>query len=198
MTTGRAVSPVIGIIFMVAVTVIVAGTASVSFLIFAQELEEPAPTVVADAEFEAREEVEPHWRFTITHRGGDNIDVGNLEIKLVDNFGGKAKRVYPQSFSVGQTIRLGLWGSPDRANETSCVRLPETAPGVTNDQLDGYRDSKYATEVRVVVVHQPSNSVMDQVTVDLSEMPRRFTGNERLFLIDGSKPSFGCDDYRWR
>ena len=198
MPNGRAVSPVVAVILMVAVTVILAGTVSVFALGFIEDIREPSPTLAVEAEFEAREDIEPHWRFTITHISGDNIDAENLEIRLVDNLGGKAERVYPRSFSVGKTIRMGLWGSPNRANETSCVSLPETAPGVTNDQLDGYRDSKHANEVRVVVVHQPSRSVMDQVTVDLSQMPRRFTGDNRLFLIDGSRPSFGCDDYRWR
>jgi flagellin-like protein len=182
MPNGRAVSPVVAVILMVAVTVILAGTVSVFALGFVEDIREPSPTLGVEAEFEAREDIEPHWRFTITHISGDNIDAENLEIRLVDNLGGKAERVYPRSFSAGKTIRMGLWGSPNRANETSCVSLPETAPGVTNDQL----------------VHQPSRSVMDQVTVDLSQMPRRFTGDNRLFLIDGSRPSFGCDDYRWR
>lgn len=195
LSSDSAATPVVGIILIVAIAVILAASILVFVLDFTEDVDESAPAVSVEAEFDARDDVDPHWIFTIRHTNGDNIDPGELKIRLVDDTGGRAERVYPNAFTAGTEIRMQLWGSPSRADTSSCILPPETAPGVVNDQLDGWEEPAHASEVTVVAIHEPSNSVMDIVTVDLSEEPDRFTGDKRTYLIDGSKPSFGCDDY---
>ena len=191
--SDRADSSTTGTILMVATAVLVAGVLGTAVLDVAGVLEEPAPEVAVDAEFEARDTVDPHWVFEITHEAGDTVDADELTIRLVDNFGGTAERTYPRTFASGETIQAGLWGSPSRASGANCLAGPNM-PNGNNDQLDGFNDPKHASIVRVVVVHEPSNSVMDRHTIELGEMPRRFTGQERHYIVDGSKQSYNCGD----
>jgi hypothetical protein len=179
---------------MVATAFVVAGTLSVAAFDVADEVREPAPEVAVDASFVARDDVDPHWVFRITHEAGDNLGAGDLRIRLVDDRGGSATGVYPERVTAGQTIRVGLWGSPSRASGGDCLVDPVAAPGAGDNQLDGFGDPASASTVRVVAVHEPSGAVMDETVVDLSEMPRRFDGPERHYLADGSEPSFGCED----
>lgn len=77
----RAVTPVIAIIFMVAVLFVLAVTISVSFFGVIDDINEPAPNVAdTNGEFE----LEGYWGGTqivqITHVAGDNIDVEKIEI----------------------------------------------------------------------------------------------------------------------
>lgn len=193
-STDRGASSTVGTILMVATALIAATTLGLAAFGIADELDQPAPEVAVDAEFEVREPLDPHWIFEITHKAGDTVSAGELRIRLVDNFGNRAERVYPRQFDAGDTIRVGLWGSPGRAGKSGvdCTARPRSASGAGNDQLVG--GNPVATTVRVAVVHEPSESVMDRVTVDLGDFPRRFGTR----LIDGSKPSIGCNDVQWR
>lgn len=179
---------------MVALTIVVGGVLGVFVIDLVEDLDDPAPKVAVEASFDARGPLDPHWIFTIRHVSGNTIDAGELELRLVDDFGNKASATHPESFSAGQEIRMGLWGSPNRADNSGmdCTQKPIDPPGANNDQLVGA--SPPAENVDIVVVHQPSNSVMDRVEVDLGEYPNRYGTR----LLDGSKPSFNCNDYRWQ
>jgi FlaG/FlaF family flagellin (archaellin) len=189
----RSTSSSVGVILMVVVTIIVGTILGVFALDFGEDTRDPAPEVAVEATFDARGSLDPHWTFTIRHVSGDRIEPGDLELRLVDEFGNTASQVYPESFSAGQEIRMGLWGSPNRANTNGvdCTLKPEAAPGYNNQQLVGANPP--ADEVDVVVVHEPSDSVMDRVEVGLSDYPNRYGTR----LLDNSNPSFGCNDVDW-
>jgi FlaG/FlaF family flagellin (archaellin) len=193
LSSERSTSSSIGVILIVAVTIIIGAVLGVFALDLAEETKDPAPEVSVEATFDARASLDPHWIFTIRHVSGDNIEAGELELRLVDEFGNKASRIYPESYSAGQEIRMGLWGSPNRANQNGvdCTLNPEAAPGYNNQQLVGANPP--ADEVDIVVVHKPSNSVMDRVEVDLGDYPNRFGTR----LLDKSAPSFDCNDVDW-
>ncbi|MEZ3143798.1 type IV pilin [Halobaculum sp. MBLA0143] len=194
----RAVSPVIGVILLVAIVVILAAVLGAAVFGLA-DTTQPTPTVIAEASFEARESVDPHWVFRLEHVGGDGISAGELTVRLVgEPGGGTAEATYPMSFGVGDTLQVGLWGSPSRASNVDCTAEPgDGPPGAGNNQLDGYRDPAHDETVRIVLIHEPSRAVVERLTVDLGAEDRRFTGDERHFLVDGAVPSFGCDDYDW-
>ena len=193
-SAARSQSDVIGVLLITAVAVILGATVAVVALDIGEELNQPQPEVSVEASFEAREELDPHWTFTIRHVSGDNIDGGELKLRLVDGFGNESVGTYPGSFTAGDTIRMGLWGSPDRADLTgvNCARKPEEAPGYSNQQLVDVDPP--ADKVDVVVVHEPTNAVMDRVEVDLGEYPGRYGTR----LLDKSGPSFDCNDVKWR
>jgi len=69
---GRAVSPVIGVILMVAITVILAAVIG-TFVLGLGDSVESAPQASFDFDYDGND-------VTIKHRGGDNIDPDNIEI----------------------------------------------------------------------------------------------------------------------
>jgi len=190
---SRAASPVVGVILMVAVVVLLAAVLGASVFGLA-DTTQPTPTVIAEASFEARDDLDPHWVFTLEHVGGDSVPAAELTVRLIgEPVGGTAENSYPESFAVGDRFRVGLWGSPSRVDESTCTVPPGDGPS-GNNQLDGFEDAEHDERVRVVLIHEPSGAVMERVTVDLSGERRRFTGDERHFLLDGSVPSFDCAD----
>ena len=107
---SRAVSPVIGVILMVAITVILAAVIG-TFVLGLGDSVESAPQASFNFDYDdtGTEEV------TIRHRGGDNIDASKLEVRLngnaVDaaslsyNTGSKISDQY-SSFNAGNQVKL--------------------------------------------------------------------------------------------
>ena len=193
-SSGRSISPVIGTILLVAIVVLLAAVAGTVALGFGDDTDEPAPSVSVASAFEATDDYDPHWQFTLEHQGGDTVPADELKIKLTDDRGGTATTVYPENFTAGDEIRVELWGGPSRADESSCLVAPEAAPDAGDNQLDGNSGSAHATAVDIVVVHEPSNTIIDEMSVDLTEVDRGFTGTRRHYIADGSRASINCDD----
>jgi len=72
---SRAVSPVIGVILMVVITVILAGVISVAVLDFGGEVSEGAPQASFGAEYDTGANT-----ITFTHEGGDAVAGENLKV----------------------------------------------------------------------------------------------------------------------
>ena len=75
--TERALSPVIGTVLLLVVTLLVAGAASASLLDMAS-LDEPARPVSLSASADAEADT-----ITLVHEAGPPLDVRNLEIKVI-------------------------------------------------------------------------------------------------------------------
>ena len=74
----RGVSPVIGVILMVAITVLLAATAASLFLgIQDDTLRQKSPTVVLDHKYDADGSSD---RLKITHTGGDELETNSLNV----------------------------------------------------------------------------------------------------------------------
>jgi len=103
-----AVSPVIGVILMVAITVILAAVIASFVLGLGDQAGQAAPTVSINCDLESG---------TITHEGGDTIDYNNLDIKNPD----VDISVVNTQISAGDTIHSGtvnegtqlIWEDPD-------------------------------------------------------------------------------------
>jgi flagellin-like protein len=192
-SADRSVSPAIAVILLVAIVVVLAAALTASLSGLAGDVSQPTPTVVAEAEFEARDDLDPHWIFRIEHVGGDSVAAGELTVRLIGSpDGGTAENTYTGSFETGDTLRVGLWGWTKRADADTCEVMPEPAPGHRSSQLDGWEESEHDTEVRIVLIHESSDSVMDRLRIDLSTMPRRFEGDQRHYIAPGAEPSFNC------
>ena len=77
LSEDRGVSPVIGVILMVAITVILAAVIATFVMNMG-----PSETTAPNAQLEITNNSDasnPHWE--IAHNGGDAVDVGNLKIK---------------------------------------------------------------------------------------------------------------------
>ena len=75
-TEERGVSPVIGVILMVAITVILAAVIGTFVLGLGDQVSDTAPQASFNFEFHNNS------HFTITHEGGDAIDDGSLTIRV--------------------------------------------------------------------------------------------------------------------
>ena len=78
-TDDRGVSPVIGVILMVAITVILAAVIGTFVLGLGDSLGDSAPTASIDSEVTNSDTV------TFTHRGGDRVASENIEIVSSDS-----------------------------------------------------------------------------------------------------------------
>ena len=73
-TEDRAVSPVIGVILMVAITVILAAVIGAFVLGLGDSVSETAPNAQIDFDYDGDGDVD------LTHDGGDSFDVANVDL----------------------------------------------------------------------------------------------------------------------
>ena len=135
-----AVSPVIGVILMVAITVILAAVIA-SFVLGLGDQNNPAPTASFDFDFDNSND-----QVTVTHEDGDEIAAANLfirgeQIDASSTFGSSADQTWSNAGGVdpaaaGQSITIDLsspsdeyvirmvWEDPD-SDQTSTLSTDE-------------------------------------------------------------------------
>ncbi len=133
---NRAVSPVIGVILMVAITVILAAVIG-GFVLGLGDSLQSAPQAQIDAAGVGNNAVE------ISHNGGDAITHSDLDIK----FGSTTAEAFESADTAGTVDASGEFQVGDTIEFTS----------VTYDG-DG--------EIRVQVIHTPSESIILDTTVE--------------------------------
>ncbi len=134
--SDRAVSPVIGVILMVAITVILAAVIGTFVLGLGDSLEQ-APQAQLDAEYDGSDSVD------ISHNGGDAIPETDIRITVQDepdDFGSSGSPSFTldgdDEFGVGDTIEI-----------------------LTSDLADTSGDKT------VTVIHTPSDSIILETEV---------------------------------
>ena len=137
----RAVSPVIGVILMVAITVILAAVIGTFVLGLGDSLGDNQPTAQLSVDVDTDDQ-----NLTVEHNGGDRIDSDTLRVIVSDASDGSTDsaegRVNP-ALSVGDTVS-GSFG-------------------------DGGSGTEVTDEIRVRIVHEPSDSFLLDRTVELDE-----------------------------
>ena len=116
-TDDRAVSPVIGVILMVAITVIMATMIGSGFLDYAGQLSDQPPQAAFEYEQNSGDEI------TITHVSGERIDNDRLQITV----GGD--EVFPDD-SDSDVSKTG-WASPVAVGDTVDVEHTDADSGDT-------------------------------------------------------------------
>ena len=97
----RAVSPVIGVILMVAITVILAAVIGTFVLGLGDSLGDSQPTAQLDVENSTSSNI------TITHNGGDSIRAGDLTV----NVGGEGAKNLEDETSLGADDQFSVGDS---------------------------------------------------------------------------------------
>jgi flagellin-like protein len=128
----RAVSPVIGVILMVAITVILAAVIGVFVLNYGNELQQSPPSASFTFDFEPNGD----YTVTATHNGGDTFTSTNTgELRLVSSDDRESTFTPPTSASdsqeitdvgAGEDVRV-IWESPD-GSQSSIVAQTTTPP----------------------------------------------------------------------
>lgn len=136
-TDDRAVSPVIGVILMVAITVILAAVIGTFVLGLGDSLGDSQPTAQLNVDYDTSAN-----NITIEHAGGDRIESGSLQVIVsAEDGSASSEGTISSAVSVGDTIE----GSVGNSSATA------TTPNV-----------------RVRVVHTPSDSILLDNTRELS------------------------------
>ena len=123
-TEDRGVSPVIGVILMVAITVILAAVIGAFVLGLGDQASNTAPQASFNFDFNDTD-------VTVTHTGGDNIENGTLTLtdgENSTNFEGDPIRTGSNAeitYEPGSTVRV-VWENP--AGGSSNTLAERTAP----------------------------------------------------------------------
>jgi flagellin-like protein len=97
LTEERAVSPVIGVILMVAITVILAAVIGTFVLGLGDQVSNNAPQASLEFSY-ADDDVE------ITHTGGDTLENSSIEVVGVSNFSSSDYEDPPGTYSAGDLV----------------------------------------------------------------------------------------------
>lgn len=163
----RAVSPVIGVILMVAITVILAAVIGVFVLGLGDELGDPAPSnsinIEGPVDINLPEEgADGLEDIVISHEGGDSVEYGDVEVMFRDHEGDSLvvdeERI---SFSDAVDAETDTFSSGD----SHSVDLDEDIEQETDasDKLTA-DEGEY---VEVTLVHTPSDTIIASEEVDV-------------------------------
>ena len=171
----RGVSPVIGVILVVAVVVILAAIVSVFAFGFVSDINEPAPNVAdTTGEFVINEPTAGDNQFVrITHIAGDSVAVEDIEIVV------RADAADDDDFP--KEARIVDFPDPDENDPDNIIDSTESdigfdtwRPGRTIEfrintgdadfRIDENNTGPEADELEVLIVHTPSNAVISAHT----------------------------------
>jgi flagellin-like protein len=155
-----AVSPVIGVILMVAITVILAAVIA-AFVFNLGGSQEKAPT----ASIVAANNPEGGYDMKITHKGGDLLKAGDYKLSVVNASDGSAPSFVASTstsgdFSVGQQIAV---------NRTTSGCAPGTCELNSSSLNVTIPANNFATVTKydVKLVHIPSNAMLVDTVVEV-------------------------------
>jgi len=116
-TDERAVSPVIGVVLMVAIVVILSAVVGTAVLSIGNDAQQVSPQVSVQFDYN-----ESNTEVSITHEGGDNIQTSNIRIAETGGSDGisvsgsgeiaSAEEIASGSYESGETISV-VWESDD-------------------------------------------------------------------------------------
>jgi len=175
----RAVSPVIGVILMVAITVILAAVIGTFVLGLGDSLEQAPQAQISGDDADAQSPFSSGDGtkdiLTISHDGGDEIEAGDYRVRI-SNGSGTFHTVYNSSgthtFQIGNadaggddTLTVSLTSSPDTfgVGDTITVQAGSYTDGgdASND------DISFDGEWEIQIIHVPSDSIIVDETVDI-------------------------------
>jgi len=122
----RAVSPVIGVVLMVAITVILA--AAIGSSVFGQSPAKSAPQANINAKFSNYSTSTPH-NITIEHLGGDTINWDSAQLRFYDKNGSMVNvkdDVLSGPFNVGDVESVYINGTEVSLNSVYNVKIVDS------------------------------------------------------------------------
>lgn len=169
--SNRAVSPVIGVILMVAITVILAAVIGTMVLNMTDDVQESGPTaqlVTSDAAdaaaFEPTDGADDTFELlTIDHKGGSTIADGSYSIRI--------KAPADSSFTqISSTTTHSI--APSGTAKTSALDAITVGDSViisvTDTSADTVTSVDYGGSYEVQLIHNPSNSMLVDTTVTVN------------------------------
>jgi flagellin-like protein len=128
LTDGEAVSPVIGVILMVSITVVLAATVGTMAMSFGEEIEQTPPS--ANLEYDYTTEAADKVFLNVTHVGGEALANDTIDLRASDSggFGATAYQNPGGTYAAGdRLINTSVTGTPVTSGET--IRVVWAADG---------------------------------------------------------------------
>jgi flagellin-like protein len=137
LTDDRAVSPVIGVILMVAITVILAAVIGTFVLGLGDQVSENAPQASFSFDFTSNSDGftgEAADKVTITHEGGETLESNNIAVEGDDTSGAVGSTDGVANGNWASTIEAGSSSTWEGVNSGETIRVIWTNPagGATN------------------------------------------------------------------
>ena len=171
-TDDRAVSPVVGVVLLVGVTVALAAAAGAA-LAFGSALSEAPPRVAFDASLDATDGWPDGQRLRVVHESGDSLRAGEVALVVeLDRVDAHARLTgFPTRRLTGDHVRgrdlfdgtyAGIDGALDAAHTDGTWDSGEAASvRVAQSEVD----VRPGDGARITVVHRPTNTVLGRVDV---------------------------------
>jgi len=131
LSDDRGVSPVIGVILMVAITVILAAVIGTFVLGLGSNVGNNAPSATFDYNYENFSDASDNDRIEITDQGGDSIDTETLNVSVGGDtfYAGPSNR--PPSGTTGANVTG--WGD-DTLSAGDTLTIQETGAAIDNNE----------------------------------------------------------------
>ena len=144
----RAVSPVIGVILMVAITVILAAVIGTFVLGLGDSLGDNQPTAQLSVDVDEEDPT-----VTVNHNGGDSIAGGELRVVVSNATGESVQGDIPDRLSVGDSVSDG-----------------DDSTGITVDPVTDYRVRIIHDPSDSVILDRSFQAGDDDFNLDLDEL----------------------------
>jgi flagellin-like protein len=168
----RAVSPVIGVILMVAITVILAAVIGTFVLELGNDLQDPAPTVQADISDASADYTGSGTgaAYDIAQNGGDSMETSDTKVVVRDSSGSPVMTFEPGSWSgIGTTDTWELQINGATVDGSQTYEVGDTLT-IQKTSDDGTSSSELSdnTEYTIQIIHIPSDSVVSEASPKLT------------------------------
>jgi len=170
---NRGVSPVIGVILMVAITVILAAVIGTFVLNLGGDLQATpqAQLSIDDSSDDfAVNDGDDEDAFTISQNGGDELTLGDLRIVLSDQDGSKDATFESGTWTISEnsTDTVRVEKNDGSVSDTTTLSVGEELTITQTSEDSGNPGSIVAEgEYEVSIIHVPSDSILVKTTVTL-------------------------------
>ncbi|WP_200530908.1 type IV pilin N-terminal domain-containing protein [Halorubrum sp. LN27] len=176
----RAVTPAVGVVLIVAITVVLAGVIGVFAFGIVDDLGERPTFAALDLTFEEEPASAPdydefRWDLKLTNRGGETVEADEIVVYL-DHGDQRVTGTLNRSLRSGETVDLTVVHN-NQDGETipdglSCSDV-NVACRLAGDE-DNYPEDD---RVRLQMIHEPSNSILYREEIGISGEYGIFNGN---------------------
>jgi len=176
----RAVTPTVGIVLIVAITVILAGVIGVFAFGFVDELGEKPTFAALELTFEEESASAPdydefRWELELTNRGGETVDADEIVVNL-DHGDQRVTGTLNRSLRAGETVELTVvhnnQGDNTIPGDVNCADV-NVACRLAGDETN-YPDDD---QIRLQMIHEPSGSILYREQISISGEYGIFNGN---------------------
>jgi flagellin-like protein len=164
----RGVSPVIGVILMVAITVILAAVIGTFVLGLGNDLQNTSPTATLTVQDDSSTNFDgssDQVAYIISHDGGDDLNAQNLRIVIRETSGSQVATLDESNTYADGDLEVNFNGDSTVLSTDDSVQTGDTLSIATTG---GSSDLSSGDEFEIVIIHAPSGSTISSSTVELT------------------------------